>query len=56
MLAEEKPWENQQWLLIIEHIDTLNCHTVFDKYKEQFNQLETAVTWSKSNLNIMNIY
>jgi hypothetical protein len=41
--------------------DTLNFRTVvcrlfFDKSNKRSIKLETTVTWSKSNLNMMNIY
>ena len=40
--------------------DTLNFRTIgyffFDKSNKRSIKLETAVTWSKSNLNMMNIY
>jgi hypothetical protein len=30
------------------------CYLLFDKSNKSYTKLETAVTWSKSNLNIMN--
>ena len=38
------------------HIGFPYCRLFFDKSNERSIKLETAVTWSKSNLNMMNIY
>ena len=38
------------------HIEFPYCRLFFDKFNKQSIKLETAVTWSKSNLNMMNIY
>jgi len=38
------------------HIEFPYCMLLFDKFNKSYTKLKTAVTWSKSNLNIMNIY
>jgi hypothetical protein len=38
------------------HIEIPYCILLFDKSNKQSIKLETVVTWSKSNLNMMNIY
>jgi hypothetical protein len=38
------------------HIEFPYCRLFFDKSNKRAIKLETVVTWSKSNLNMMNIY
>ena len=38
------------------HIEFPYCMLLFDKSNKQSTKLETAVMWSKSILNMMNIY
>ena len=38
------------------HVDVPFCMLLFDKSNKKSIKLDTAVMWSKSNLNMMNIY